>query len=186
VITVVLFCLLFVDSGAVLSLDSWRARRRGVHPEVDTTSVMLAIWPLRLVRFQVGLLYLNAGLWKLFSPVWRDGTALHYALNHNIFHRFPYALPDSLGWLLTVGVYMTLAWEISFAFLLWFKWTRPVALVLGVLVHLGIWLGMEVGSFSWVTVATYVAFLDPDWVDQRIRGISSRPPALSRPAQAGR
>jgi hypothetical protein len=154
VITVVLFCLLFVDSGAVCSFDS---RRRRVHGPLPRPP----IWPMRLIQFQVALLYLNAGLWKLSSPLWRDGTALHYAMSHNIFHRFPFAIPAGLDPVLTVATYITLAWEITFAFLVWHRWTRRIALVSGILVHLGIFMGMEVGSFSWVTLATYVAFVDP-------------------------
>lgn len=167
VIAVVLFSLLFVDAGSVLSVDAWRRGQGAPPPDAP-------IWPLRLVRFQVALLYLNAGLWKLSSEAWRDGTALHYALNHNIFHRFPGALPVSAEWLLTAGTYVTLGWEIAFAFCLWHPVARAIVLVVGVFVHAGIWMTMEVGSFSWVTLATYVAFLNPHGVARQVARFKER------------
>jgi hypothetical protein len=101
VITVVLFCLLFVDSGRALSVDAWLARRRGRSP--DPLASTEPIWPIRLIRFHVALMYLNSGLWKLFGATWRDGTTLHYVMNHNIFHRFPFAIPPGAEWALTLG-----------------------------------------------------------------------------------
>jgi len=86
-------------------------------------------------------------------------------------------MPAGLDPVLTVATYLTLAWEISFAFLVWHRWTRPIALVSGILVHLGIFMGMEVGSFSWVTVATYVAFVDP----QTLAGLVDRHSAVTPP-----
>jgi hypothetical protein len=169
VITVVLFCLLFVDSGAAFSLD---ARRR---PRRETEA---PIWPMRLIQFQVSLLYLNAGLWKLSHPLWRDGTALHYAISHNIFHRFPFPIPEGAAPFLAFGTYATLAWEIGFAFLVWNRWTRYPVLIAGVLIHAGIFVGMEVGSFSWVTLATYIAFLNPWTVASFLERLARATPAV--------
>jgi hypothetical protein len=182
VITVVLFCLLFVDSGRVMSVDAWLARRRGRSP--DPLTLTEPIWPMRLIRFQVALMYLNSGLWKLFGATWRDGTTLHYVMNHNIFHRFPFAIPPAAEGALTLGTYLTLAWEIGFAFMLLNRWTRRVALMGGVCVHLGIWFGMEVGSFSWVTLATYVAFLDPHGLARRLAGFTSLPVSTALATEA--
>ena len=41
--------------------------------------------------------------------------------------------------------------------------TRKLALLMGIGVHLGIWFLMEVGPFSWMMLASYVAFLEPRW-----------------------
>jgi hypothetical protein len=166
VLIAALFYLVWADSGSTMSVDAWRAGR-GAVPSGEVAAQ--PIWPLRLLRFQVALIYLNSGLWKFFGPLWRDGSAVHYAVSHNIFRRFPQALPVDLEWLLTLGTYGTLAWEIAFPFLILFRRTRAIALIVGLLVHGGIWATIEVGSFSWLIVATYIAFLDPDWVARTIR-----------------
>jgi hypothetical protein len=153
-----IFALAWADSGRVWSVDAWRrGQRPGLPQEVGTQPIA----PLRLIRFQVALVYLSTGLWKLMSPLWRDGTALHYVLNYNVFHRFPIGTAPELEWLLAVGTWVTLAWELVFAFALWWRPTRVLALVAGVLIHAGMIAGLEIGPFSLLMLSAYVAFLNP-------------------------
>jgi hypothetical protein len=171
VVVVVLFCLLWVDCARVWSVDAWRARKRGKPPALVTADE--PVWPLRLIRFQVALIYLNSGLWKFNGELWRDGSAVHYATALNIFHRFPADIPAALDWLSTVGTYVTLAWEIGFPLMLLHPWTRRFALITGVLLHVGMGVTLELGPFSAIMIASYVAFLDPE-VIARIRWRSLR------------
>jgi vitamin K-dependent gamma-carboxylase-like protein len=183
----VLFCLIWADCGSVWSVDAWLERRRT--PEAPAPPYVIA--PLRLIRFQIALVYLSTGLWKLQSPLWRDGSALHYVLNTNVFHRFPYTLPVSFEPVLTLATYTTLLWELSFAFLVLYGPTRRLALAAGVLIHVGMMAGVEVGPFSLVMLAGYVAFLDPtripaltDYLPRFLRrSRSTAPEALGAPAQ---
>jgi hypothetical protein len=165
VLVVILFCLVWADSGASLSVDAWLARRRepaaGAPNDSDNE-----IWPLRLIRIQVAFIYLNSGLWKLFGASWRDGTAIYHSMNLNVFHRVPFAVPPGAEWTLTVATYVTLLWELTFCFMLLHRVTRRVALVTGVLLHMGVWATLEVGPFSWLMIASYLAFLDPSVVSR--------------------
>jgi hypothetical protein len=159
VVQVVLFFLVWTDCGAVWSIDAWRRRgQRASRQGLGSSSV---IAPLRLIRLQVALIYLSSGLWKLPDPHWRDGSAVHYVLNNNLYRRFPGSLPPSLDNVATLLTYGILAWELSFAFLILSARTRRIALLAGVLVHLGFLATIEIGPFSWVMLASYVAFLDP-------------------------
>jgi hypothetical protein len=157
---VFLFCLIWTDCAAVWSLDAWRARRKGILPAHGPPD-WLAIAPLRLIRFQVALIYLSAGLWKLQSPRWRDGSAVHYVLNYNLYQRFPGTLPPWFDWFTTAATYGTLFWELAFAFMVLWGPTRRLALVTGVLIHLGMFVAMEVGLFHVIMLSGYLAFLDP-------------------------
>jgi len=152
-----LFCLVWADCGSVWSVDAWIARRRG---RGDTSDATYVIAPLRLIRFQIALIYFNAGLWKLMNPYWRDGTAAHYVVESNVYHRFPFPLPVSDA-LLTALTYGTLLWELTFAPLLLFRTTRRVALAVGILLHLGMLATIEIGPFHFVMLAGYLAFLNP-------------------------
>lgn len=175
VLVSMLFCLMWADTGAVWSVDAWLARRRGEPWPADPRSAGAA---LRLVRFQVAVIYLNTGLWKLFSPVWRDGSAVYYVLNQNLFQRFAAErLPPSLDWLATAATYTTLLWEIAFAVLVLFRPTRILALALGVAVHVGLLFSIDVGLFSIVMLASYVAYLDPARVALWGRPRPAREPA---------
>ena len=154
VVLVVLFGLVFTQTGRVWSLD---ARRRGTPADPGT----VPIWPLRLIRCQVSLIYLSSALWKILYPTWRDGTAVYWALNLNAFHRFPWPLPVAAEPAVVVLTLGTLLFELLFPVLVWFRTTRVPALLLGAALHLGLWITLELGPFSWVMLASYIAFLDP-------------------------
>lgn len=164
VLVAVLFYLMWADCAGAPSLDAWRAGRAG-----STVRRQPSIWPLRLIRFQVALLYLNSGLWKLTGVPWQNGSAVHYVLNMNIFHRFPGGVPVALDWTLVSATYLTVFWEVGFAFMLFNRWTRIVALAAGVLLHAGLWASLELGPFSAMMIASYLAFLDPRWVARIVR-----------------
>jgi hypothetical protein len=156
----VLFCLMWADCGSVWSVDAWLERRRATEGS-PSSFAEYPIAPLRLIRFQIALVYLSTGLWKLYSPLWREGSALHYILNNNVFHRFPLSIPPEMEWLLTTATYVTLVWELGFAPGMMFRRTRRLVLLLGIMIHLGMIAFIEVGPFSFVMLAGYVAFLDP-------------------------
>ncbi len=163
VVIAVLFCLLWVDCGAVWSLDAWRRPLRTAPGSARIAGRLQPIWPLHLIRIQIALIYLSSGLWKLtFSPVWRDGSALQFVLQQNVFTRFPVSFPTGFDWLLTVLTYFVLVWEIGFAVMLLHPWTRRLALITGLVLHLGMWTSLEIGLFNCIMVASYAAFLEPE------------------------
>jgi len=159
------FCLIFVDSGAVWSLDAWSRNRKGSAgpPRLEPT------WPLRMLQFQLALLYFAAGLWKLGNATWRSGLALHYVLNDQLYQRIPGDLPGVFFGATVALTYLTLVWELTFPLLVCFRATRPVALVIGLLLHLGMWVTLEVGAFMPTVLIAYVAFLDPWQTERRVR-----------------
>ena len=169
VLRVFLFYLLWTDCGTVWSVDTWRARRRAGGAS-DLPREWPVIAPLQLVRFQLALIYFSAGLWKLHSDEWRDGSAVYYVLNSNLYQRFPDVLTPDLAWVTTGATYGTLIWELAFAPMVLYKRTRNLALILGLLIHLGMFLTMEVGAFHLVMLAAYPAFLDPS----RLAELASR------------
>ena len=160
-----LFALVWTDSGARLSVDHWRDNNSLIGKSVQANAVESSqpIWPLRLIRFQLALIYFTSGLYKLFGSVWRDGSAVYYTTAHNIFGRIfhVHPVPLSLEWVLTAFTYGTIVWELSFPFLLLYRRTRKFAIISGIAMHLGIQMMMEVGPFTWMMLASYVAFLDP-------------------------
>jgi hypothetical protein len=159
VLVALLFCLVWADCGRVLSVDAWR--RRGRNAKGRDGIQTLAIWPLRLVRIQVGIIYFGSGLTKLLGDLWRDGTAVHYVLHTNAFHRFPTPFPQQLEGLLTAVTYVTVIWELAFFLLILNRRTRVPTLWFGVLMHVGMAITLELGTFSAVMLAAYLAFIDP-------------------------
>jgi hypothetical protein len=154
VMTVLLFCLIWAETGQVWSLDARWAGHDEVRP--------VPAWPLWLMRCQVAIVYLSSGLYKFAYPMWRDGTAVHWALNLNAFHRFPWPLPVTAAPLEAFLTWSTLLFELTFWLLVLFRRTRPLALIGGVGLHLGLFATMELGPFSFLMVASYVCYLDPE------------------------
>ena len=166
VLVALLFCLMWADSGRVLSLDAWRRREGGRHSQV-------MIWPLRLLRIQIGLIYFSSGLMKLLSESWRDGTAVRYTLETNAFHRFPTSALTQWDWPLTALTYVTVVWELAFVLLVLNRRTRVPTLWFGVLMHVGMAITLELGTFSAVMLTAYLAFVDPASVTKLIASLPS-------------
>jgi hypothetical protein len=163
--TVLLFCLIWTETGQVWSVDARRAD--------DETSRLLPAWPLWLMRCQVALVYLSSGLYKLSYPMWRDGSAVHWALNLNVFHRAPWPLPVGVAPLEVLLTWGTLIFELTFWLLVLFKRTRPLALAGGVALHAGLFATLELGPFSFLMIASYVCYLDPATTPRLFRRATS-------------
>ena len=112
VMVVLLFCLVWTDAGATLSLD-----RRLKHRVAPVAPEPQPIWPLQLMRCQIALIYASSGLHKLSFPMWRDGSAVHWAINLNEFHRLPWVIPESAAWVVAFLTWSTLAFELMFPLL---------------------------------------------------------------------
>jgi Vitamin K-dependent gamma-carboxylase len=122
----------------------------------------VAVWPLRLVQFQVALIYFVSGWVKFHSPEWQDGTILQYVLIHPHYSRWD-------GWTIIGNPFMAsmlaqLAdfirwWELLFPLLLLNAHTRKLSLTIGILFHLGLLLTMNLRWFALIMVSLYLALL---------------------------
>jgi hypothetical protein len=140
-------------SGACLSVDN---RRRGGSPQAIP---LIESWPIRFVQLHISVGYLLTFYLKTRGDTWFDGTALWYALNLDDLARFD--IPDILV-TAPLGTIFTLLAVLTEGFVglgVWWRRTRPLALLAGTTLHAGIALMMEIGFFSIVMVASYLAFV---------------------------
>ncbi|MEL6342110.1 MAG: HTTM domain-containing protein [Myxococcota bacterium] len=171
-----------VPSGRALSVDAWLARRRG-GPEACALTPLTAH---RLIQIQFAVIYLMTGIYKLGGRSWLSGDALYYALSSRTFQRAP-MLTDALlaspvvQVLLKGLTWLTLGWELAFAGMVLWRPTRRWALLIGVAVHVGIAASMMVGTFSFVMLWGYQAFLDPGWVRRLRATLRSRSRGTAAP-----
>lgn len=161
VLRMVTMALLVAPAGAAWSWDAWRGRGQAMVP----------VMAQRLVQLQLCIIYMHSGWVKSKGGTWHRGEALHYALANRQYQRAPELLdallPSPLVQLFCqLATWITLVWEAAFGlFMLWMP-TRVVALCIGVLVHGGIFTTMMVGSFSFVMLWSYLAFLPDGWVER--------------------
>ena len=160
--------LAFCPTGAALSVDRWRRHGR----TALRTAPLIAPWGLRLLQFQVMVIYFFA-FWSKNGTTWRNGTAVSTALRLDDLARF-----DAPDWLVNnVVIIAVLTWgalavEVGLAFLLWCKPLRPVLIGLGVALHVFIDAFLLVGFFGLLMLVGLSTFLDAEAIDRRIRNTS--------------
>jgi hypothetical protein len=120
-------------------------------------------WAVRLTQLQVSVVYLASGLGKLLDGDWRGGRAMSLR-----FAKAAHGAPELLGEILRSPLFGELAskaaifTELFVGIGLWFSRTRPAALWLGILFHVGIQASARVDLFSYLMLSTYILFVTPE------------------------
>ncbi len=162
-------------SGQAWSLDRRFGWARS--PTEPSTGANLS---LRLMQVHMCIVYLFAGLAKLRGDAWWQGDALWGALASLDYQTIDLLWLAHSPWLIEALTLITLAWEVSYAFLIWFPACRPWYLSIAVLVHGGIGLAMGMNTFGAIMIIGNLAFLPPalgaSWQrpEGQGRGVSAR------------
>lgn len=175
-----LLLLLFTRPTETLSVDCLLLRGRW------TSAKRISAWPRALIVFQVLFMYSMTGLQKIgyaWTPM-GDYLALHYILNDPTWLRYDLAtLPVATHRLLQLGTAVTWHWEQCSLLLLlhWYyrctqagpRWLsrwfcnfdlRKAWATIGVTMHAGILALLDVGPFSFVSLAYYACLWSPrEW-----------------------
>lgn len=124
------------------------------------------VWPLRLIQFQIALIYFVSGWVKFHSPEWLDGAIIQYVLIHphysrwngwNILHKpFIDDILATLAWLIRW-------WELLFPVLLLNKHTRKFSLAAGIVFHIGLLTTMNLRWFAVIMLSLYLTFIPESW-----------------------
>jgi hypothetical protein len=159
--------------GARYSVDAWWRRRRGrqrngaASADADSVSANVST---RLIQLHLCVVYLFAGLGKLQGAGWWDGTAIWGAIASYEYQTIDLTFLYAAPWLVNAITLVTLAWECSYAFLVWPRLTRPLWMAMAVLVHLGIGFGMGMLTFGLIMVIANMAFIEPDTMRRLMPG----------------
>jgi hypothetical protein len=97
-------------SGAVWSVDAWRARRTG--------PTFIDPWALRLLFLQMILIYWANGMHKIVGHDWQHGDSLYYVLGDATLTRWSAAQFQLPYWLTRLLTWTVLTWEVSLPALL--------------------------------------------------------------------
>lgn len=153
-LTIVSFLLMLSPCGAAYSLDARRqARKYG-----GEFCALVAPWTQRLIAIQITIVYFWAGILKAQGKSWSDGTAMYYILNNGEARRFTLGLLDYPA-LLNLMTFAGVLVEVALAFLLWVKAARPVMIALGLCLHGGIMLTINIPIFGELITSCYLCFL---------------------------
>lgn len=174
----ILCILIFSESGRALSVDAWRETGRWMGDGAPSPA-----WPRHLMILQLVVMYFMAGVQKTaitWTPLGQY-QALYIVLQDPHIARFDFSWLDRFWPLASLA---TMATHV-------FEWTAPSVLLalhyrdtrdrpgrlraffnryrvmhlwicVGVLLHIGIALTMNIGIFPWAMLALYPAFFHPD------------------------
>jgi vitamin K-dependent gamma-carboxylase len=175
-VSLVLFLAIFLPIGSTWSLD---ARRRPSHCR-DTVPA----WVLYLLRFQVGVVYVFAGLAKLGSD-W-----LLYAQPLGIWLAARDEMPIVGAWFDAPWVPFLASWagvlfDTCIVPLLLWRRTRTIAFCAIVAFHFGTYLLFDIGLFPFLMPLLATLFFSPEWPRRILGWFGKRPmrvPSESRTA----
>jgi len=171
-----LWLLVLSRSTATLSLDCrWR---HGTWAQ----PVQVPAWPRYLVVLQMVVVYASTGIQKM-STHWSPAggfSALYYTLQQPSWQRFDMAWLAIIYPLTQMGTAITWIWEVSSPLLLvalYFQATprngsrlrralsrirfRGLFVLIGVPMHLLTWILMDLGQFTWISLAMYPCLYQP-------------------------
>lgn len=78
-VSIVILLFPFTLNNAYLAVGAGKRRERlRQRRAVPSAKVLIHNWACALILFQVSVLYVTAGMWKLIGSVWRDGQAMYF------------------------------------------------------------------------------------------------------------
>jgi hypothetical protein len=115
---------------------------------------------LLAIKLQVCLAYFLAGYFKVIDDSWMSGAAIYQTFQ---IPEFSNALLVSIPYSITVVLtYFTIAYQLSFAFLVWFRPFKIYLFSFGIMQHLLIAFGMGLFQFGVIMCICYILFLNYD------------------------
>lgn len=167
---VFLFYLAFSDSCARLSILNLLRSQKSPRQESDfVTSAMM-----RMMQFQICIIYAYTGFEKLKGMSWWDGTALWSVLANPQMVNLDWSFLRHFPLVIVIGSYVSLLFEIYFPAAMLSPRFRAPWLALGVVFHTSIGLVMGLMHFSLVMMSTYFLFVDPERLKLRQARLFSR------------
>jgi hypothetical protein len=145
------------------SIDAWRS---------GWTGETVPAWTLNLLRFQVAVVYVFAGLAKISTDWLLDAQPLRIWLAASsdlpIIGQF-FADP----WVAYAFSWFGAAYDLTIVFFLLWGRTRPAAYATVVVFHAMTALLFPIGMFPWIMIVATLVFFPPDW-PRRWFGVPAR------------
>lgn len=140
--------LCFMPLNALWSVDAW------LRPALRQET--LPAWCTRLLRFQVGVVYVFAAIAKFNSDWLMHGAPLHLWLSA----RGEWLTHAELAWFASWGGFL---FDLTAPFLLSFKRTRKLAYVFVIIFHTTTSLLFPIGMFPFIMMVSTLIFFEPSW-----------------------
>lgn len=148
----------FVPLSTVWSLD-----RRGRKPDSDDRSTVPCGYYYALIIVGLGLPYFDSAIHKLGSPMWRDGLGLWMPASFPQVAWIGAQAVFDQAWLMKLLSHLTVAFELLFMFVLWWRPARLLLIPIGVGLHLGIGVLFPIPLFAAGVLSLYILMAQVTW-----------------------
>lgn len=166
VVMMISMYLILAPAGARWSLDARLRDRRGraswLFPSSQPDS--MTCFATRMLQIHLCIVYLFGGLSKLRGEMWQDGSALWFAAASYEYQSLDLTWLGHFPTLTAFLTHVTLLWETFYCALVWPKSTRPIMLVLALMVHGGIAIFMGMMTFGTMMIVANAVFLSPEFM----------------------
>lgn len=153
IVSLWLFYLMFMNSGEHLTV---RRKKSGSHLSSD----LLTPVAVRMAQLHLCIVYAYSGLEKARGQGWWTGEALWGILANGIVSPIDMSFMAYAPWLVYLGSYLTVLWEIYFPLAIWVPALRKPWLLFGILFHLMTALMMNLIFFAAIMLSGYLLFWD--------------------------
>ena len=157
------------NSGGAWSIDQRIRSRRSLQGQGSDTWTRIAT---RLIQVHMCIVYLFAAIGKLQGDTWFNGEAIWGALASYEYQTLDMTWLSEHMWLVAILTIGALAWELTYAALIWPKLTRPIMLAIAIPIHLGIGMCMGMMTFGLIMLVGNLAFIEPNWLSKFKRDVS--------------
>ena len=124
-----------------------------------------------IILIQICILYFFSSFYKMFDYHWYEGSAIMYISRIDAYSSYLFETIFAENLVLSmIATYVTLAYQVLFPILVWFKKIKIPFLIVGTLFHLGIAFGMGLFTFGVIMIIVYILFLDESHI-KKIKGI---------------
>jgi len=146
--------LIFLPAHRAWSVDAWRK------PSLERDAVPACV--LHLLRFQIAVVYVFAGLAKLNSD-WllrAEPLRIWLAARSDLVLAGPWLQEE---WVAYAGSWFGALYDLTIVFFLLRRRTRPAAFLAVIVFHVATWMLFNIGMFPWIMIGSSTLFLAPDW-----------------------
>jgi predicted DCC family thiol-disulfide oxidoreductase YuxK len=176
------FFLLFMPGDRAFSIDSLRYKlstpfkHYGTYPQATVSALAYHVPALVCL----GFLYLDSDVHKLFAEHWRNGLGSWLPATQPYYvSALDTSLLLNIEWLQKTIGYTIMIFQLTFVFFFAHRQLRVVYLLIGLLMHLGIIMTLNIYPFGIGMLIFYVLLVPFRWWRSIARWLTAKQPALT-------
>jgi hypothetical protein len=138
---------------------------------------------MRMMQFQLCIIYAYTGFEKLKGASWWDGTALWSVLANPQMVNHDWTFLRHVPLVIAIGSFSSVIFEIYFPAAMMQSQLRRIWLAVGILFHLAIGFLMGLMHFSLVMISVYFLFMQPELLERLLTHLKQRLKLVPTPRQ---